>query len=219
MFEDEPVLKGRVAAAGSGAGLAPMIAEGQRAVSVRVNDVIGVAGFVQPGMRVDVVVTGRPPGSNDSMTRTVLQNVTVLSAGQVLQAGPKGNAINAPVVTLQVTPEEAEVLVLAAGEGHIQLVLRNPADRKREATEGTALSSLYGVRARPMTAAGDFKDPDPPPRSPPMPRPPAVKTVILPAPSAAPARTIEVVRGTKKTEDPIDSPTAHGTGDGTRGLN
>src|SRR5579872_2449276 len=78
---DEPVLEGRLAARGSGMGLAPIIPPGMRAVSVRVNDVVGVAGFVLPGMRVDVLVTGRPPNYNGTITSTVLQNIVVLSAG------------------------------------------------------------------------------------------------------------------------------------------
>jgi len=198
MFADEPVVKDRITAPGTGAGLAPMIAEGQRAVSVRVNDVIGVAGFVQPGMRVDVLVTGRPPGSSDSVTRTVLQNVVVLSAGQVLQAEPKGQAINATVVTLQVSPQEAEVLILSSGEGHIQLVLRNPSDSRHETTSGTVLSSLYGVSPRAVA------DSEPHPFA----RMPVVKKAAGPVapmpPPPTPPRTVEVVRGTKKSLDPLE---------------
>ena len=92
-----------------------------RAVSVRVNDVVGVAGFVLPGMRVDVLVTGRPPNFNGTITNTVLQNIVVLSAGQILQPESRGQAINTPVVTLLVTPEQAETLTLAGNEGRIQL--------------------------------------------------------------------------------------------------
>ena len=144
VVEDEPVLKQRISEPGSGLGLAPMIPTGYRAVSVRVNDVIGVAGYAQPGMHVDVLVTGRPPDSADTVTRTVLQNVLILSAGQVLQPEPKGLAINATLVTLQVTPREAEVLTLANDGGHIQLVLRNSTDSALQASSGTQLSSVYG---------------------------------------------------------------------------
>ena len=90
ILQDEPVLKPRLAQPGSGAGLAPMIPRGMRALSVRVNDVVGVAGYAEPGMRVDVLVTGHPANSPDAVTRTVLQNVLVLSAGQVLQPEPRG---------------------------------------------------------------------------------------------------------------------------------
>ena len=115
-----------------------------RAISVRVNDVVGVAGFVLPGMRVDVLVTGRPPGLADTVTRTVLQNIAVLSAGQTIQTDGKSQSITTPVVTLLVDPREAEALTLANNEGHIQLVLRNSTDRvaRRNARPGIAASSM-----------------------------------------------------------------------------
>src|SRR2546423_2561857 len=141
----EPILEGRLGVRGSGVGLAPMIPPGKRAVSVRVNDVVGVAGFVLPGMKVDVLVTGRPPNSSESLTRTVLQNVMVLSAGQTIQPEPQGQAIATPVVTLLVSPEEAEILILASSEGKIQLSLRNASDGATEHTPGRELAQLYGV--------------------------------------------------------------------------
>ena len=144
ILKDEPVAASRLAPPGSGPGLAPMIPHGYRAVAVRVNDVIGVAGFIQPGMRVDVLASGRLPSSDDSVTRTILQNVVVLSAGQVLQPEPKGQVINAQVVTLQVRPDEAEILTLTSGEGRIQLVLRNSSDNQIEPTPGAHLTAVYG---------------------------------------------------------------------------
>jgi pilus assembly protein CpaB len=141
----EPILEARLGARGSGVGLSPMIPLGKRAVSVRVNDVVGVAGFVLPGMKVDVLVTGRPPGSPASLTKTVLQNVIVLSAGQSIQPEPQGQAIATPVVTLLVSPEEAEILILASSEGKIQLALRNATDATMEHTPGRELAQLYGV--------------------------------------------------------------------------
>src|ERR1017187_6297645 len=120
---DEPLAEGRLVARGSGVGLAPIIPVGMRAVSVRVNDVAGVAGFVLPGMHVDVLVTGRPPASDGTVTTTCLQNILVLSAGQTMQADGKGQAIQAPTVTLLVSPDQAETLTLATSEGRIQLVL------------------------------------------------------------------------------------------------
>ena len=98
------MLEGRLAAKGSGLGLAPTIPVGMRAVTVRVNDVAGVAGFVLPGMRVDVLVTGQPPTADGDMTTTVLQNMLVLSAGTTMQADARGQAIQAPTVTLLATP-------------------------------------------------------------------------------------------------------------------
>jgi pilus assembly protein CpaB len=143
----EPLVEARLAVKGSGAGLGPMIPPGLRAVSVRVNDVVGVAGFVLPGMRVDVLVTGKPPSRTDTETQTVLQNITVLSAGQTIQADGKSQPIMAPVVTLLVKPAQAEALALANAEGHIQLVLRNSTDQAEVATRGRRLHELYGKEA------------------------------------------------------------------------
>ena len=123
---DEPVHQGRLAPRGSGAGLAPVIPEGMRAVSLRVNEVVGVSGFVLPGMRVDILVTGSPPDDRDRMTATILQNVLVLSAGQQMEADAQGRAMNVRTVTLLVTPEQAEKVTLAANRGQVHLVLRNP---------------------------------------------------------------------------------------------
>ena len=145
---DEPVLEGRLAAKGSGLGLAPTIPVGMRALAVRVNDVAGVAGFVLPGMRVDVLVTGRPPNAEGTITNTVLQNILVLSAGQIMQADARGQAIQAPTVTLLVTPDQAETLTLSNNEGHIQLVLRNSSDETIEKTPGKNISELYGSAIR-----------------------------------------------------------------------
>src|SRR4051812_15755037 len=140
---EEPVVEARIGAKGSGVGLAPMIPPGMRAISVRVNDVVGVAGFVLPGMRVDVLVTGKPSNHPDTVTRTVLQNIAVLSAGQTIQTDGK-TAITTPVVTLLVTPDEAESLTLANADGHIQLVLRNSSDSVRANPRGRGLNDLYG---------------------------------------------------------------------------
>jgi pilus assembly protein CpaB len=141
---EEPVVEARIAAKGSGAGLAPLIPSGMRAISVRVNDVVGVAGFVLPGMRVDVLVTARPSNQADTVTRTVLQNIQVLSAGQTTQTDGKSQSILTPVVTLLVSPPEAEALALANNEGHIQLVLRNSTDGQVAATHGRRLHEIFG---------------------------------------------------------------------------
>ena len=134
MLLEEPIMEGRLAPKGSGLGLAPTIPVGMRAVTVRVNDVAGVAGFVLPGMRVDVLVTGRPPSAEGTITNTVLQNMLVLAAAQTIQADARGQAIQAPTVTLLATPEQAETLTLANSEGRIQLVLRNSSDQTIETT-------------------------------------------------------------------------------------
>ncbi len=144
---EEPVVEARIAAKGSGAGLAPLIPSGMRAIAVRVNDVVGVAGFVLPGMRVDVLFTGRSSNQADTVTRTVLQDIQVLSAGQTTQTDGKSQAIVVPVVTLLVNPLEAESLTLANGEGRIQLVLRNSTDRGVAVTGGRRLHEIFGSAA------------------------------------------------------------------------
>ena len=143
---DEPVVEARIAVKGSGMGLGPLIPPGMRAISVRVNDVVGVAGFVLPGMRVDVLVTGRPANRGDTETRTVLQNITVLSAGQTIAIDGKNQPIATPVVTLLVSPEDAEALTLSNIEGRIQLVLRNSSDQAMVATGGRRLHDIYGTQ-------------------------------------------------------------------------
>ena len=197
IVQNEPILKERLAEPGSGAGLAPMIPRGFRAVSVRVNDVIGVAGSVQPGMKVDVLVTGHPPQSEETFTRTVLQNIPVLSAGQVLQPDSKGQAINATVVTLQVTPHEAEMLTLATDGGHIQLVLRNSTDGAVQTIAGAQLSTIYGV-SKPREA-GEFK-----PRTPAKPVP--VASLQNPRVPAERGESVEVIRGTRRTMETVYAP-------------
>jgi pilus assembly protein CpaB len=191
---DEPVLEGRLAVRGSGLGLAPIIPVGMRAVTVRVNDVTGISGFVLPGMRVDVLVTGRPPNSDGTITTTCLQNMVVLSAGTAIQADARGNAIQAAAVTLLATPDQAETLTLANTEGRIQLVLRNGSDQTIEKTPGREVSELYGVRAvhkQPAVA--------PPPR----PRPQPVAVAAAPPPPPPPPDQIVVIRGTTKTVEVV----------------
>ena len=198
---DEAVIEGRLAQRGAGGGLAPIIPVGMRAVSVRVNEVVGVAGFVLPGMRVDVLVTGRPPGENSagSVTTTVLQNIQVLSAGQTIQPDARGQAINAPVVTLLVTPDQAEVLTLAGSEGRIQLVLRNGSDQGVEKPPGRTIAELFGGRKpkpaeapepkpRRQTVAVAVAPPPPPVAPPPVPAPP--EEVVM---FRGTVRTVEVV--------------------------
>jgi pilus assembly protein CpaB len=150
ILQDEAVLEGRLSARGSGLGLAPIIPVGMRAVTVRVNEMVGVAGFVLPGLHVDVLVTGKPPDATSAMmTNTVLQNILVLSAGQTMQPDQRGGAINAPTVTLLVSPDQAETLTLAGNEGRIQLVLRNGSDQNIEKTSGRDLGELFGRRGAP----------------------------------------------------------------------
>jgi pilus assembly protein CpaB len=199
---DEPILEGRLAAKGSGLGLAPTIPVGMRAVTVRVNDVAGVAGFVMPGMRVDVLVTGRPPNADGSMTATALQNVLVLSAGQTIQPDARGQAIQAPTVTLLVDPEQAETITLANSEGRIQLVLRNSSDQTIEKTSGRYVTELYGGSRKPIAPKQAPSDEKPRPRPRPVETakaaPPPPPVAAPPPPPPAPDQIV-VIRGNTRT--------------------
>jgi pilus assembly protein CpaB len=216
---DEPIQEGRLAARGSGLGIAPIIPVGMRAVTVRVTEVVGVAGFVLPGMRVDILLTGKPPGSYDVVTTTVLQNITVLSAGQTYQPDAKGQAINASTVTLLVSPDQAETLTLASQEGRIQLVLRNGSDHNIEKTPGREVRELFGARrpgsGRPPTDGlpsedqpqdGDAADA---PFRVPRPRPNVIPAAVEPLPAAPPAPPppdeIVSFRGTVRTVEVVSN--------------
>jgi pilus assembly protein CpaB len=129
---NEPILDSKLAPREAGAGLPATIPEGMRAVSVAVNDVIGVAGFVGPGTSVDVLVTGQIPGATQTgeqyVTRTILENIRVLAAGQKVEQEINGKPQAVPVVTLLVSPQDAATLAMASTEGKIQLALRNTID-------------------------------------------------------------------------------------------
>jgi pilus assembly protein CpaB len=192
---DEPVLEGRLAARGSGLGLAPIIPVGMRAVTVRVNDVSGIAGFVLPGMRVDILVTGRPPNAEGSITATALQNMLVLSAGTAIQADARGQAIQASTVTLLATPDQAETLTLANAEGRLQLVLRNGSDQTIEKPPGREVAELYGGHVQRKKAV---------PEAAPRPRTRVVNVVnTAPPPPPAPPDQIIVIRGTQKSVEVV----------------
>ena len=128
----EFILPNRLAGENAGSGLPSLIPPGMRAVSVRVNEVVSVAGFVTPGTRVDVLLTGTPGGSGEQQTTTVLQNVAVLASGHTLERTATGEAQTTAVITLLVSPDDAQRLTLASSEGHIQLALRNPLDTKQD---------------------------------------------------------------------------------------
>lgn len=197
IMQDEPLLEGRLAPRGSGMGLAPIIPNGMRAVAVRVNEVIGVAGFILPGMRVDVLVTGRPAnGSANDVTTTVLQNITVLSANQQMQPD-KGQAINATVVNVLVTPEQAELLTLAGVDGRVTLVLRNAIDQKTDPVPLHDTSELYNGTKKPKPVeVARAPRPKPVAITPPPPPPPPPAPVVVPD-------EIIMIRGREKTVEVI----------------
>ena len=139
-----------------------------------------------------MLVTGRPPTGQDTVTKTCLQNMLVLSAGQTIQADAKGQAIQAPTVTLLASPQQAEILTLANQEGHIQLVLRNGSDQSIEKTPGQNVAELYGVKSAPTTLA-----------APRVSRPPA-RQVVVAAPPVPPPNQIVVIRGNKRTVEIVN---------------
>ncbi|MGA3094826.1 MAG: Flp pilus assembly protein CpaB [Bryobacteraceae bacterium] len=192
IYAQEPVIETRLAPKGAGGGFASTIPQGMRAFAIRVNDIVGVAGFVTPGMRVDVIINGTPPGGSGTLgtlARTVMQNVEVLSAGQEFKHDAEGKPMPSQVVTLLVTPEQAEKLSLAANGTTIQLVLRNPLDRQTAQAPGSALAYLYsGGTPKPAAALA--------PRPPVA--PPVVREVATP-PKKEPPVTMEIIMGTKKT--------------------
>jgi pilus assembly protein CpaB len=158
IYANEPILENRLAPVGSGGGLAAIIKDGMRAIAIRVDQVVGVAGFVTPGMHVDVLISGVPPsasaqggGGNNTQVRTVLQNIEVLSAGTDIQKDAEGKPQQVQVVNLLVTPEQAQVLALASNETRIQLVLRNPLDQKVAAVQGTAMTNLFLEQNQPAS--------------------------------------------------------------------
>lgn len=202
IFQNEPIATNRLAPAGAGAGLAAAIPPGMRAVAVKVNEVVGLAGFVLPGMRVDVIASGTPPDESRSLgtlTKTVLQNIEVLSAGQNLEKNAEGKPVNVQVVNLLVTPEQAEVLSLASNETKIQLVLRNPLDTQESKAPGTATALLF--REKPAGLA-NLMAPAPARRA--APRAPvqtakAAENEVKMEPVVVPVM-MEIIHGNKKDE-------------------
>jgi pilus assembly protein CpaB len=191
IYANEPFIESRLAPKGGGAGLAALIPNGMRAVAVRVNEIVGVAGFVVPGMRVDVLVSGNPPGntSGGSVTKTLLQYVEVLSAGQNFQKDTEGKPVSVQVVNLLVTPEQAEMLSLASSQTTIQLVLRNPLDTQIAKTPGTAVVQLF----RSDMAFPNDEKLSQPVMARPTPRP--ARPVLPPKP-----QVVEVILGIKRAE-------------------
>lgn len=180
--ENEPVLSGKLAAKGAGGGLPVMIDEGMRAFSMAVDQVIGVSGFVGPNTRVDVLLTlASSPALKEPTTKVIMQNLRILAAGQTIQQDKEGKPMNVPVVTLLVTPEQAETLGLATGQGRIQLALRNTLDTVTVKTTGAPVSSLMGT---------------PPSRRAPTTRRSAAVRASEPEPTST---TVEVYRGGQRT--------------------
>jgi pilus assembly protein CpaB len=208
IYMGEPVVESRIAKPGMGAGLASMIPQGMRAVAIRVNDVVAVSGFAAAGSHVDVLIAGNPPGGNQSagtVTKTLLQNVEILSAGATIQKDAEGKPVSVPTVNLLLTPAQAEIMSLASNEARIQLVLRNPTDKDEAKTPGTAMAYLFSGGVAPPSspvsagaAPRQVRKPPPPPPAPPEP------AKVAPPPPPPPIN-VEVIHGSRKVEQKFDS--------------
>jgi len=191
LYKGEPILDSRLAPKGGGTGLAGAIPVGMRACAVKVDEVVGVSGFVTPGMRVDVLISGNPPGAQNNQegtqSRTLLQNIRVLSAGTDIQKDQEGKAKQVQVVNVLVTPEQAESLTLAQNQGvKIQLVLRNPLDTTTDPVPGTGMGLIFADK----TAAKP-------------------KSVVVAKSSKKPASeafSIEVINGSSRSKQEFGSP-------------
>jgi pilus assembly protein CpaB len=190
--ENEPLTSAKLAALEAGAGLPPSIPPGMRAISVKVNEVVGVAGFVVPGTRVDVMVTlSGNLRDEESTTRVVVSNVQVLTAGTRYdqEKAKDGAPIPSTVVTLLVTPEDGERIALAASAGQIMLTLRNPLDQDQTSTTGVRTAGLFGQAApapvKKVVPRGPAKPPQP----------------IVAATPTPPVYTVEAFRGAKRTQE------------------
>lgn len=201
----EPVLDSRLAPKGAGGGFAAIIPKGLRAVAVPVNEVVGVAGFVVPGMHVDVLISGAPPNSPPAagtLTKTLLQNIEVLSSGQDFKKDPEGKPITVQVVNLLVTPEQAEQLSLASHQTTIQLVLRNPLDHDTAVTPGTAVASLFTgtkVKFGELGGYGEGESRSKSKNPPPLP-------LLPPPPKKEAPYVMEIISGNKKAETKFEGP-------------
>ena len=198
----EPVTEARLAPEGTAGGLSAVIPEGYRAMTVKVDDVVGISGFVMPGTLVDVVVVIDPAekaGMQDPISKIVLQNIKVLANGQNIdKPADQREANSVKAVTLLVTPEQAEKLALASSEGKLQLVMRNSIDQGDEQTNGINKRALLGgERAQPVPEAGALKSE----QAAPLPKARPVRTEAKPAAAPAPApprASVEMIEGAKK---------------------
>jgi pilus assembly protein CpaB len=195
IVKNEPILRGKLASKEAGSGLPPVIPEGMRAISVRVNEVVGVAGYVLPGNRVDVLATANPTENrSDTTTKVILSNVQVLTAGTRMEQDlASTKPVQVTVVTLLVFPDQSERLALASTEGKIQLALRNPLDQGAPETPGIKTAGLMGsVKAPAVRAATAGTS-----------RPRAAQPVTLGMTPSAPVPTVEMIRGDKRATEVI----------------
>lgn len=184
VYKGEPMVPGRLAPEGTGPGLEVKIAPGKRAMSVRINDVSGISGMIQPNSRVDILLTLNPTeGMPEREAKIFMENMKILAMGAQVQRGDDGRPIQTTVATLEVTPEESERLGIAASQGQIQLILRGYGDPDSAETRGARARDLVSDRpAPPRTVQARPSNPRP------RPTPPATQPAAAPAPQpAAPA--------------------------------
>jgi pilus assembly protein CpaB len=201
----DPITESKLAPEGTAGGLSAVIPEGYRAMTVKVDDVVGISGFIMPGTLVDVVVTIDPAehaGMQNPISKIVLQNIKVLANGQNIdKPDDQREANSVKAVTLQVTPEQAEKLALAASEGKLQLVMRNSIDQGDEVTPGVNKRGLLGGdRASPVPEPGSLKSEQPKVDAKPVRRVVREsKPAAVSAPSPEKPRTqVEMIEGAKK---------------------
>jgi pilus assembly protein CpaB len=201
IYQGEPILESRLAPPGGGAGLAATIPEGMRAMAVKVDDVVGVSGFATPGMHVDVlasvpirVIANVQSQQDNTVVKTILQNIQVLSAGAVITKDPEGKAQSVQVVNLLVNPDQAETLSLAstgANGTKIQLVLRNPLDTDTKDVKENSVGTIFAGTNIAQPAAHAV----------------ARRTATKTTPPAGHI-SIEVINGSKRTEEKFSTPEA-----------
>jgi pilus assembly protein CpaB len=177
----EPIIERQLLAAGAGLGLSTKIPDGMRAISLKTDQVVGVAGFLLPGTHVDVLVTYHTPTQPDPVTSTVLQDAQIIAAGQKMQPDPDGKPTTVDVVTLLVKPNDAERVVLASAQGSVHFVLRNGTDHGLVEDKPAELSELGAPR--PVAAAHE-----------------KVRKVDAP-PVLAKVYTVQTVAGNKQTTE------------------
>ena len=200
----EPITESRLAPEGTAGGLSAVIPEGYRAMTVKVDDVVGISGFIMPGTLVDVVVVIDPAdhaGMQDPISKIVLQNIKVLANGQNIDKPENQREANSvKAVTLQVTPEQAEKLALASSEGKLQLVMRNSVDQGDEKTPGVNKRGLLsGERATPAPEPGSLKSEQPKPtKSASHPVRVQAPKPAAPATPPPPRASVEMIEGAKK---------------------
>jgi pilus assembly protein CpaB len=218
---NEPILETKLAPKEGGAGLTAVIPEGMRALSIQVNSIIGVAGFVLPGSRVDLILIGVPPSevngarAGEQASKIILENLQVIAAGQNVQRDVEGKPQTVQVVTLLLSPEQAEKVALATGEGRIQLALRNPLDKEAAEPPLVVKAALYTGPT--MEGMGDKattveKPAPPPPRAAgtrksvaaSRRRPVAPKPIVAPPPQEPRVFVVEVIQGARRSKQSFE---------------